>query len=168
MSLQPVFPVAAGEPGAAGDGCFKPPVIPPGASNVKDYIIQAATEFCTWVSGQRLEDISYTYWFLLLDEKHRAARALLWSAWSWMDWSPKPRAPPYSADVVAGSKISGSLYNFKRWIDCIHLAEVYSAGRSVEPSWGELFRQNDVNEFFINNEVPCRSHVLFRLWWLHD
>ena len=52
-------------------------MIPQGSQHVEDYIIHAATEFCAWVSRQRLDDVSNTCWSLLAADHYREARALL-------------------------------------------------------------------------------------------
>jgi hypothetical protein len=138
---------------------------------VEDYIIHAATEFCAWVSRQRLDDVSNTYWSLLAADHYREARALLWSGWLWTEWTPKPPAPPRRADMqchfIESSNIRWSTFAFWLWIDNIHLAHVYNSGRLVEPKWSELNRQDPVNESFVNNDIACVSHILYRLWWIH-
>jgi len=138
---------------------------------VEDYIIEAAREFCLWVSGQSLEDVSYVYWFVLFHEDHREARELLWSAWSWTDWTPKPQAPPYSenppSDEAAVSNIRAGLNDLWKWINPIHLGHIYNAGRLVVPNWVDVMGKGDLNECVLNNEASCLGHVLCRLWWLH-
>jgi len=147
-------------------------MIPEGCSNEEDYIIAAAREFCSWVSGQSLENVSYVYWSILFHEDHREERELLWSAWSWTDWTPKPRAPPYSenppSDEDAVSNLRKGLKNLETWINTIHLGLIYNAGRLAVPNWGEVMGKGDLNEFVLNNEVSLLAHVLCRMWWLHN